>query len=1524
MHHYFYLLFCLLFYQTAFSQGASFDEDELITRVNFGLLPYDSSDLLSPSVGTSSTPCAGFSDFTIGNSNFTDGNILDNVYTLGVAKTLTYELEIEGGYCDTEPNISNGTRGVKVYIDYNANNDFTDAGELVYTSPLSSSTTPIFNTSITIPANAATGEIVMRIVYARVGGISGAGVFWDLDWLDWSQWSYNNGETEDYSLVVTAYIDSVESINTSCANTLDGQLIINPSPLAGPGIEYSINGYAGPWTNDLLYSNLPSGTYTVVARDPALAPNYAYEEYEAIIESGSEITLNAQIVSIYNGYSVSCTGLSDGEVNLSAFGGEGSSYTYEYTSLLNPTPTITPPFAIGLVADTYTFTAYDDLGCLSNAVEITLNEPPPVTISNIINTNPISCNSQCDGELTVVASGGANPLNYTVGGVDFGVNNVATGLCQGSASVLVEDANDCSLQFTTFLGQPAAIDLTATSATNNLGFDISCNNNSDGIIEVATSGGTGNYQISIDGGLTFPFTSSGLDSIFNLSAGSYSLVAQDDNACISSPSDVTLTEPSVLTLDLVSETSSISCFGFSDGEITIQASGGAGFFTYSLDSGISSQASNVFSNLSSSNLTIDIIDGNGCGVTGSYFLSEPNELIINNVNVISDYNGSDISCFGASDGVVTVETIGGTGSYNYSFISDFVVNNFTSVNQIADLTAGLYTLQVVDENQCYSNLYDFEVFSPSAINIDDISSTMTSCFSSCDAELTVTASGGTPPLSYAVSGVNFGLSNIATNLCQGLAPVVVEDVNGCITQTNSLISSPPSIDVVATSASNYLGFDISCPGFSDGVVEYILSGGTGNYQISIDDGSTFPFTSSGLDSIFNLSAGSYSLVAKDDNACLSSPLEVTLTEPSVITFDLVSETSPISCFGFSDGEITIQASGGAGVFTYSLDGGISSQSSNVFSNLPSSNHTIDIIDGNGCVATGSYFLSEPNELIINSAGVISDYNGSDISCFGASDGIIEVNAFGGTGSYTYSFLPAPAQNPLPPGNQINGLSAGAYSLQLYDDNQCFSNPLIVEVLSPTELTITEVTPVDVSCFGGSDGQLVIEGQGGTGTYTYLVDAQSYMSNGQSPFIVSNLFSNNFSITISDANGCQSSTNQFVSQPSPLFANLSVTDVGCSSSLDGSASVNPIGGVQNYNVLWSTGNTGFNQNQLGSGTYSVSITDANGCQLIESFEVTEPIVNLYTNTIQCSGSNTGQIEAVLLNVNPSSVFTALWDDANAQTTFTAVNLFPGVYSITLTDQFGCELTATETLPEPDSLSVFVEHTQPCVEKPLASALVLTSGGATPYSYLWSNGEESELIQLSTPGSYTVQVTDFNGCQKDVSFTINPISALNIAFFTQGVTCTDNIDGSAEVIVSGGYPPYRFLWDNNIETPLNEGLSSGNIGLTVTDNQGCSIFQEANVPPSNEVCINPFSAFSPNGDMNNDYWHIDNIELYPDGLVEVFNRWGDRVYATKKYINAWDGAWDGTFDNQLLPSATYYYVINLNNGEEPLIGTVTIVR
>jgi len=454
--------------------------------------------------------------------------------------------------------------------------------------------------------------------------------------------------------------------------------------------------------------------------------------------------------------------------------------------------------------------------------------------------------------------------------------------------------------------------------------------------------------------------------------------------------------------------------------------------------------------------------------------------------------------------------------------------------------------------------------------------------------------------------------------------------------------------------------------------------------------------------------------------------------------------------------------------------------------------------------------------------------------------------------------------------------------------------------------------------------VVIQGTGGTGSYSYFVDAQ-YQSSNQAPYSVGGLIENTYGVTITDANGCTSAvTNVFVPQPTPIVSNLSLVNLGCSGDVDGSAQVNPSGGSPGFTFLWSNGSIQNAIDQIVAGDYSVTITDANGCELNQDFEITQPSITLTVTPISCNVPNTGVIDAVLNNSNPSSNFSALWDDANAQTTFSAVGLGPGDYTLTLTDQFGCELSASESLEQPDSISSFVEHTQLCENNPFASALVFTSGGQVPYSYQWTNNETTELVQFTEPGSYSVLVTDFNGCENEVSFTIDPIAPIQVDYIIQEPSCSDNNDGSVEALITGGYAPFAYAWGNFTENPINDNIQSGTYSLEVTDAHGCILQTEVIVPQVGGSCIKAYSAFSPNGDQNNDYWHIDNIELYPDGLVEVFNRWGDRVYSTKKYVNAWDGAWQGTHENQPLPSATYYYVITLNNGEEPSVGTVTIVR
>ena len=233
----------------AFSQGANNPEYEVISRVYFGSLPYDATDIMNPPVGTTILPCTGYSDYSVGNTNNGDGNITGLEYFTGVLRNETYDLEVEGDFCDSNPSIFNANRAIKVYIDYDASGTF-ETTELVYTSPYYDVNNPIINTAITIPNNAALGSIKMRIVYNRVGFFT---ALWQASAINWATNNFQYGETEDYTLVVIGYVDSIQSVNTSCYNSSDGQIQIFPNVTAPATTEYSINGLAGPGLQTFLY-----------------------------------------------------------------------------------------------------------------------------------------------------------------------------------------------------------------------------------------------------------------------------------------------------------------------------------------------------------------------------------------------------------------------------------------------------------------------------------------------------------------------------------------------------------------------------------------------------------------------------------------------------------------------------------------------------------------------------------------------------------------------------------------------------------------------------------------------------------------------------------------------------------------------------------------------------------------------------------------------------------------------------------------------------------------------------------------------------------------------------------------------------------------------------------------------------------------------------------------------------------------------------------------------------------------------
>ena len=541
-----------------FSQGALNDDFEVISKVYFGLPPFGPEDIMNPPTGINTLPCTGYSDYSLGNTSFIDGNLTGDSYVTGVVRNQIYNLEVESDYCGSVPFVSNANRSFRVYIDFNADDDFQDAGELIGTSPPDDSNYPTYQTTILIPVTASLGPIKMRIIYNRVQNDP----FWQFPNLfDWAELNYTYGETEDYTLIVTSYFESVTTSPASCLNVADGQLEILPSVNAPASLEYSINGSAGPWSTDVIYTDLLPGNYDIWARDPNLAPLYVYEQIQVTIGSPDSLIVSPIITSDYNGESISCSGFSDGEITVSASGGNGGPYTFQYldftTSVI--TNVVANPIT-GLSEDTYSFIATDPLGCSSELVDVVLSEPESISIEDVFITQEVSCHNLCDAVLTIDAAGGTPPYNYSVDGVDNGNNNVVNNVCFGSPSILLEDINDCSVLINTFLQNPTEISLSASVISDFSSFAISCQDSTDGIIEVSAVGGTsGEYSFSIDGGLTFPYSSSVVLDIDNLASGNYNVIARDSNLCQSPPQLLSLSSPPQLGLDFITS-SAISCY----------------------------------------------------------------------------------------------------------------------------------------------------------------------------------------------------------------------------------------------------------------------------------------------------------------------------------------------------------------------------------------------------------------------------------------------------------------------------------------------------------------------------------------------------------------------------------------------------------------------------------------------------------------------------------------------------------------------------------------------------------------------------------------------------------------------------------------------------------------------------------------------------------------------------------------------------------------------------------------------------
>jgi uncharacterized protein (DUF2141 family) len=1194
------------------------------------------------------------------------------------------------------------------------------------------------------------------------------------------------------------------SSEITCYGLTNGELEANPTG-GTPDYGYQWNDGASQTTK--IADGLGPGSYQVTVTDA-----------NGCVATASESLTEPDSMSLdsYSSSDITCNGAGDGEIHLNVTGGTGSkSYNLNPGNLLNNYGDFN-----NLGPDVYTVTVTDDNGCPGPEITDTINEPDALNFDLIDHTDITGCNGESTGSISVDGSGGTGTLTYTLqpNGRNEPDGNF-TGLTAGTYTVEMNDANGCGPISTgnITIDEPAAI--TIDDVTHS---DVTCNNGTNGSITVTASGGTGNLSYTLQP-VNITNNTGQFDDVL---AGTYTVDVNDENDCGPVSTDnIVINEPSAISIDGTSS-SNITCNGAADGSITVNASGGTGTLTYTLQPDGTSNTTGEFTNLTAGSYTVDVTDENGCGpeTTSQIDITEPAAI------TITDTSHTDVTCAGNADGTITVTASGGSGNLSYTLQPDGVTNTTGEFN---NLGPGTYSVDVTDDNGCGPvNTGDFTVTEPAALSIDNITSDNISCFGGSDGFISVTASGGSGTLSYTLQPD--GITNETgdfSNLPAGTYTVEVNDGNLCgpVTSSDITLTEPTAINITNTTSN-----DASCNGCADGSITVTAEGGTGTLTYTLQpDGivnTTGEFT--------NLEVGTYTVDVTDDNNC--GPIstgDIGIGEPSQVTINS-STAEDVSCNGSSDGTITVTASGGNPPLIYTLQPDGTTNETGEFADLAPGTYTVDVTDqgGYGPISTGDLTINEPAQLSITGA------TGSNVTCNGADNGSISVTAEGGTGILTYTLNPGGGSNNT--GN-FTGLSAGTYTVDVTDENGC--GPVTtssINITEPPAISITDITSSDITCNGANNGSITVTAEGGTGSLTYTLQPNGTTSTTGD---FTGLSAGTYTVEVTDAEGCGpvETSDISITEPAALsIGSSSSSNVTCSGGSDGTITLSASGGTGTLTYTLQpdgTSNTTGEFTGLTAGTYTVDITDDNGCGPLTSseFTITEPNPVSITSTsvldVTCNGAGDGSI-AVSASGGRGDLSYTLQPDGTTSTTGEFAGLTAGTYTVEITDANGCGPVTTEDLvvEEPPAITIASEATTDvtCHGGSDGSVTVSAEGGTAPLTYvlqpLGMTNETGAFTDLPA-GDYTVEITDGNSCGP-VTTNLSVTEPQPLTFTSTDVTdvtnCASATNGAISVRASGGSGSYTYTLlpdgTSNSTGDFNN-LGTGNYTVEVTDANGCGPIQ-----------------------------------------------------------------------------------------------------
>lgn len=562
------------------------------------------------------------------------------------------------------------------------------------------------------------------------------------------------------------------------------------------------------------------------------------------------------------------------------------------------------------------------------------------------------------------------------------------------------------------------------------------------------------------------------------------------------------------------------------------------------------------------------------------------------------------------------------------------------------------------------------------------------------------------------------------------------------------------------------------------------------------------------------------------NSSCSGPIVVSDQVTVNITNSLSATTSATaaSCTT-NNGTATVTPSGGSGNYTYSWSP--SGGNAATATGLGAGTYTCTITDVNsGCVTTA--VVSVPN-----AGGVNSTQSVTNITCNAAGNGSASVTASGGSGIYTYSWAPSGGNAAT-----ATNLSPGTYTCTITDSNGCTSTQAVT-ITQPPAITATN-SVTNVLCNGNSDGSATVTASGGTGTLTY-----SWTPAGGNAAAATNLPAGSYTCTITDANGCSTTSQATITQPNALSAPVTVTPMGCNTTT--SASANVSGGTGPYTYSWSSGGTGQTESNLGAGSYTLTVTDANNCNVTTQFTVVPSSAITVTSAAtdaSCFGGNNGTATVSPSGGNPP--YTYSWSPSGG-TNATATGLTPGTYTCTITDANGCTTTQTVAVSQPSQLTATASGVNiSCFGATNGSASVNASGGTGTYTYSWSpSGGTAATASGLAAGTYVCTITDANGCTTTQSAVLTQPTAVTATATGNSVCNGGNATISASG--SGGTAPYTYAWSNGPTTASQTVTVTGTTTytVTVTDANNCSTTSTAtvtlNASPTASITTNATNGY-----------------------------------------------------------------------------------